>query len=76
MEQLIGIGIQPHPDMNRADLQKLADLSMIYSEIQDAFIKGEITPDDYLELLAEHGVAMDQYCDQTTHNLQQVGLIL
>lgn len=76
MEQLIGIGIQLDPDMNRADLQKLADLSILHSEIQDSFIKGEITPDEYLELLAEHGVCMDQYCDQVTQNLEQVGLIL
>lgn len=67
---------QPHPDMDRSDLQRLAATSLLHDQILKDFLNGLISPDDFLEMYAETGVLMDSFCQAATQDLEQIGLIL
>lgn len=71
----LAIQIAPCPDMNRQDLEKLAKLSINLDSVRSEFLAGRITPSDYMDFLAEHGMAMDQWVATTTANLTAVGII-
>lgn len=75
MEDLISLGFTPCPDMNQADLEHLADLSLHYDRVRNEFLKGRITPADFLDFVETLGVHMDHYVATLTSNFQQVGII-
>lgn len=57
-------------DMNSSDLDNLLQSYALAEKAKDSFIEGEVTFDEYLQLLESHQINVDTYCDAVESNVQ------